>query len=223
MAARTRATGARPGAMMPAIVITVRRATAPLPMLAVLAASAFASDIGLADRWKNQDADRVGFAKVVVVGITHDAAARRQFEDRFVSLLRGRSMQGITSYTLVPDLANVPDPQKVVETILADGVDGVFTVRFAPIDDKAAEEAWPEAWRAEIGAPGRVRDYVDASIRRPFVDAKRYGAEIIVWEVASGRRLWAGRFQPLKRKELQKNASAMTQDVMNQLVYEKVF
>ena len=208
---------------MRAIVITARRTTLLLSALLALGTAAVASDLGLADRWKNPDADRVGFAKVVVVGITHDAAARRQFEDRFVSLLRGRSMQGITSYTLVPDLANVPDPQKVVETILADGVDGVFTVRFAPIDDKAAGEAWPAAWRAEINAPGKVRDYVDVSIRRPFVDAKRYGAEIIVWEVASGRRLWAGRFSPLKRNELQKNASVMTQEVMSTLVFEKVF
>lgn len=185
--------------------------------------AASASDIGLADRWKNPDADRAGFVKVVVVGITHDAAARRQFEDRFVSLLRGRSMQGITSYTLVPDLANVPDPQKVVETILADQVDGVFTVRFAPLDDKEATEAWPAAWRADIDTPARVRDYVEAWMRRPAVDAKRYGAEVTVWEVATGRRLWAGRFHPLKRSELQKNASSMTQDVMNQLVFEKVF
>lgn len=210
--------------MMPGIVITLRRATALLlTSLLALVTAATASDLGLADRWKNPDADRVGFAKVVVVGITHDAASRRQFEDRFVSLLRGRSMQGITSYTLVPDLAHVDDPQKVVETILADGVDGVFTVRFAPIDGKEAEAAWPAAWRADIDTPARVREYVDATMRRPFVEAKRYGAEITVWEVATGRRLWAGRFNPLKRSELQKNASGMTQDVMNQLIYEKVF
>ena len=211
------------GAIMPAIVNAARRAAIVSLLLLFLVIAAPASDLGLADHWKNPDADRIGFNKVVVVGITRDAVARRAFEDRFVSLLRGRSMQGITSYTLVPDLANVPDPEKVLETILADQVDGVFTVRFAPIDDKAAEEAWPEAWRADVGTPARVRDYVRATMQKPYADAKRYGAEIAVWEVESGRRLWAGRLFPLKRKELHKHASLLTQDVMNQLVFEKVF
>ena len=208
---------------MPAIVIAIRRLPVVLSLLLVLAAAAEASDLGLADHWKNPAIDRIGFHKIVVVGITHDAESRRRFEDRFVTLLRAREMQAITSYTLVPDLANVPDPEKVLKTILADQVDGVFTVRFAPLGDDDAEKAWPAAWRADVESPVPVREYVAETMKRPFAEVKIYGAEIAVWEVTGGRRLWAGRLHPMKRKELQKNAGALAQDVMNQLIFEKVF
>jgi hypothetical protein len=133
-------------------------------------------------------------------------------------------MQGITSYSIVPDLTNVPDPQKVVETLLADQVDGVFTVRLVPFADKKAQEAWPAAWRADLESGFKVRAYVEESLRRvPPAKVKKHGAEVSVWEVANGRRLWAGRFSPLPIGDLQDNASVMTQDVMTELVFEKVF
>jgi hypothetical protein len=213
---------------MPAIVSRIRhrfrRAPFVIAPLLVLAAAAGASDIGMAEHWKMPDANRIGFNKVVVIGITTDAAARQRFEDRFVSLLRGRSMQGITSYSIVPDLTNVPDPHKVVEALLADQVDGVFTVRLVPFADKKAWEAWPAAWRAGVESAPTVRAYVEESLARvPPAKVKKHGAEVSVWEVANGRRLWAGRFSPMSIGDLQDNASGMTQDVMTELVFEKVF
>lgn len=208
--------------MMPAIVNLARRAVTAL-CLASLVAVPVRADEPIPEHWRRPGVTRPGFTKIVVVGITHDAAARRRYEDLFVSLLRGRSFQGITSYSIVPDLANVPDPDKVVEQVLADQVDGVFTVRLVPLADKDAQKAWPAAWHADLESPQRVRDYVQTSISHPPSDAKMFGAEVSVWEVSTGNRLWAARGTPMKRKSLHKDASWLTQGVMDQLVFEQLF
>jgi hypothetical protein len=175
----------------------------------------------IAATWKDPAADHPPYNKILVVGITRNAPARRRFEDLFVSVLRGRSLEGRTSYTLAPDLGDVKDPQAIVDTLFAEHVDGVITVRLVSMDDRQ-EEDWDAAWRKDVDSGIPIRAYVADSLAKLAPDAHWHGAELALWDVQSGRRLWAARSAPLKVKSLRKHATVLVQDTMDELRSEKL-
>jgi hypothetical protein len=181
--------------------------------------AAFADTPVLADRWSGPGSARPPFKKILVVGITRNAPARRRYEDLFVSQLRGREVPGITSYPIVPDLEHPGDRDKVLETLLAGGVDGVITARLVSLEDRK-EEDWAEAWRKEVETVVPIRAYVQDSLNSLPPEGKLYGVEFALWGVDSGQRLWAGRSHPVKLKKIRKDANLLVQDVMTQLIYE---
>ena len=202
----------------PAIVLVAAGLACGLALPGISPSSVRADTPVLADTY-NPGTTHPEFRKVLVVGITRNAPARRRFEDLFVSILRGRESQGRTSYSIVPDLDNIPDPNKVVEALFADQVDGVITVRLVSLDDRN-EAQWGTAWRAEVEQPERIRPYVAASLQQLAPDADQHGVEFALWDVQSGARLWAGRSGPVKIKKLRKSATYLVQDVMNELRHQ---
>ena len=205
-----------------------RRAILPVAVLTALALCfACAQDArgqapGLEDRWKDAQAMRLAMRKVLVVGITLDAHARRAFEDHFVSLLRGREVEAITGYSIVPDLGAERDTAKVRDALLAQRVGGLITVRLAPLGDPP-EEAWAAGWREAMTAPERARDYVDTGLRAFDVKASKYGVEVAFWSMDDGRRIWAGRFKGQKLKYLRGHASEMVRSVIDEMVFQGLF
>jgi len=177
---------------------------------------------GLADRWKDAQAIRPALRKVLVVGITPDAHARRAFEDHFVSLLRGRGVEAITSYSIVPDLGAERDPAKVRDALLAQRVEGLITVRLTPLEDPP-EEAWAAGWRETMTAPERARDYVETGLRAFDAKTKKFGVEVAFWSMDDGRRIWAGRFKGQKLKYLRAHASEMVRSVIDEMVFQGLF
>jgi len=202
----------------PAIVLVAAALACVLALPGLAPSSVRADTPVLADTY-NPGTTHPEFRKVLVVGITRNAPARRRFEDLFVSILRGRESQGKTSYSIVPDLDNIPDPNKVVETLFADQVDSVITVRLVSLDDRS-EAQWGAAWRAEVGQSVRIRPYIVASLQQLAPDADQHGVEFALWDVQSGVRLWAGRSGPVKVKKLRKSATDLVQDVMNELRHQ---
>jgi hypothetical protein len=192
---------------------------------AVFASAVVADDPGLVDRWMDPGAARIGLHKVLIVGIARDPAARRHFEDRFVSVLRSHNTEGVTSYSIVPDLQAPRDPAEVSKTLFAQRVDGVITVRLKPVDAKS-EEAWAAGWRAAQEEPQRARAYVEASLKETNPEADDFGAEVTLWSLGSvdtGRRIWAGRFPRQSIKYLRKHVNEMVQLVINEMQYKDLF
>ena len=129
---RARRRAATAGMLLVACAIV---ATAALET-AVVAPPVFADEPGLADRWMDPAAARIGLHKVLIVGITKDPKARRRFEDRLVTVLRTHNTEGVTSYSIVPDLQAPGDPEPIMKTLFAERVDGVISVRLKPVDAK---------------------------------------------------------------------------------------
>jgi hypothetical protein len=175
----------------------------------------------IAASWKDPATEHPPYTKILVVGITRNAPARRQFEDLFVSVLRGRSLEGRTSYTLAPDLDNVKDPQAIVDTLFAEHVDGVITVRLVSMDHRK-EEDWDAAWRKDVESGVVIRPYVQESLKQLAPDSHWHGAELALWDVQTGRRLWAARSAPLKVKALRKHATILVQQAMDDLRYQEL-
>jgi hypothetical protein len=193
--------------------------------LAVVAPPVFADEGGLADRWMDPAAARIGLHKVLIVGITKDPKARRKFEDRFVTDLRTHHTEGVTSYSIVPDLQAPGDPEEILKTLFALRVDGVITVRLKPVDGKS-EEAWAAGWRAAQQEPQRARAYVETSLRETNPEADDFAAEVTLWAMGSvepGRRIWAGRFPRQSINYLRKHVNEMVQLVVDEMQYKDLF
>jgi hypothetical protein len=190
-------------------------------LFAPIAGAARADDPAIVETWKTPVAERPVFTKLLIVGITRDAPARRAFEDRFVSLLRGRSVEGSTSYPLVPDLDRPGETKPILDKLFAQHVDGVVTVNLVPLDGGAGP-VWAKSWRPDLEKPTLVRAYVEESLKRPRQEVAWFGAEVTLWELATGNRVWAARTYASKLKALRKNASSLVQDVMTELVAENL-
>jgi hypothetical protein len=192
---------------------------------AALAPPVLADEPGLADRWMDPGAARIGLHKVLIVGISKDPKSRRRFEDRFVGTLRAQNTEGVTSYSIVPDLQVGRDPAEVLKALFAQRVDGVITVRLKPVDEKS-EAAWAAGWRAAQEQPQRAREYVEESLRETNPEADDFSAEVTLWSMGSantGRRIWAGRFPRYSIKYLRKHVNEMVQLVINEMQYKDLF
>ena len=98
------------------------------------------------------------FKKLIVVGITDDLRARKTFENKFVSHLRGRGLGAVTSYSLVPDLMAQEDEESIVREIQAMGIDAAITVRLVPLVKPLTEADWIEAWGEASEQDGDLRE-----------------------------------------------------------------
>lgn len=178
-----------------------------------------AGEVVLADSWLNDQAKPVELGRVLVVAITTDTGIRHRFEDRFVSMLRGRNSDGTTSYSLVPDLRHIENRQAIVDTLLSLKVQGVITVRLVPLEKETAP-AWSAAWRGQLLEPSLVRTQIEESLAQMEPDAKSYGVEVTLWSMEAGERLWAGRTNPDSARALGKGVGDLVYDIVNDLVYK---
>jgi hypothetical protein len=182
----------------------------PLVLLATLAvvvpADAAKEDHRLVSEWTEPDFGTPRFEKIFIIGIADLTEARKQFEDRFVSHLRSRNIDGVPSHGLVPQLDRVEDRTAIVVALEDLGVDAAITVRLVPLDDQTEKE-WEDAWRRQTESKPRIRGLIEESLPPPEKKAKRYGVEVALWESGDWSMIWAARSDAYKRKELTKEAA----------------
>jgi hypothetical protein len=171
----------------------------------------------IADQKLDESFEAGEFHKLIVVGITDDLQARKNFENKFVSHLRGRGIGGVTSYSLVPDLTAEEDSEAIVREIHAQGIDGAITVRVVPLLEPLTQEGWIAAWAEAAEADGDLRELIDESLPVTKDWAKRYGVEAALWETKNWKQIWAGRTDPASRKTLRKRSGDFVQSVMDVL------
>jgi len=172
----------------------------------------------LIDRWENPD-DHLRFKKFLVIGISDVKEARNQFENNFVSQLRGRDIAAMASYSIVPDLVGIDDAErdKILAAIEKEKVDGVITVRAVRLKD-LTEEEWIATWKRRVESGGTVRELIEETLPLTDDKVKKYGVELAVWDVATGTRFWAGRTNVLNRKQLSKGVPEFVRGVIGALV-----
>jgi hypothetical protein len=172
----------------------------------------------LIDRWENPD-DHLRFKKFLIVGISNIKEARNQFENNFVSQLRGRDIEALASYRIVPNLVGIDDAERdKILTILEDEkIDGVITVRAVRLKD-LSEEDWIATWKKQVESDGTIRELIEETLPLADEKAKKYGVELAVWDVETGVRFWAGRTNVLNRKQLSKGVPEFVRGVIGALV-----
>ena len=165
------------------------------------------------DSWSSGTA--TSYRKVIIVAITNDLEARKHFENKFVSHMRSRNIEAVTSRSMVPDLHNVEDREKLLAEIEAQSIDAVFHVRLVSLKDRTEEE-WGAAWKASLGPDLTLRQVVESDP----IDMKKtklFGVEIGVWSIEEQALVFAARTDPYKRKELDGAGGAFAEIVLNML------
>jgi hypothetical protein len=156
---------------------------------------------------------RVDYRKILVIAITDDQSARRNFENKFVTYLRVHKIDGMTSHSFVADLSKVKNRTEILNTIVEQRVDGALTVRLVPLKD-SSEEEWGEHWEERLGEDTTIRLLIDETLPVSPVRSRRFGVEVALWDTTTGGRVWAGRSDVYKRKELGSEAGNFVTMVM---------
>jgi hypothetical protein len=159
---------------------------------------------------------RVDYRKLLVIAITDDRSARRNFENKFVSYLRGRKVDGMTSHSLVASLSEVEDRTRILNTIAEQRVDSAITVRLVPLKE-TTEEEWGELWQESVRKDATVRMLIEETLPVSPVRSRKFGVEVALWDTTTGGRVWAGRSDVYKRKELESEAGNFVNMVMDEL------
>jgi hypothetical protein len=180
-----------------------------------------ASKHRIEDRWTNPDIERHEYRKLLVIAITDDREVRAVFEDRFVSHLRGKSIEAVTSRSLAPDLASIDEAQRteIIKTVEEQGIDGAISVRAVPLKGQGGKD-WTEDWSRQVRGDGTLRQLIEESLPISTEKSKKYGIEAALWDAKSGHRIWGGRTNPYTRDQLKKGAADLTQFIMYALEIE---
>jgi hypothetical protein len=182
-------------------------------LVMILAGIAGAEGHRLVDDWEDPSFKPQPFRKLLIIGITDLAEARKQFENKFVSHLRGRDIDGMTSYSIVPQLDRVEDRKAIVRALAEEGVSGAITVRLVPLEDRTEEE-WGGDWRSWVGSRPRIQGLIEQTLPVPERTAKKYGVEVALWESSDWSLIWAARTDTYKRKELEQEGGNFVQLTM---------
>ena len=175
----------------------------------------------LVDRWENPDFEKRSFLKLLVIGITDDRQARHGFEDLFVSHLRGKGIEGLTSYSLVRELGTADDEKALIAILDDREVDAAITVRVVPLKD-LDEAEWAEQWNAAVNSDQTVRDLVEETLPLDQGKSKKYGLEVSLWDVENRQRVWAARTTPYTVKQMRKGTGSFVQMVMHGMEYNEL-
>jgi hypothetical protein len=186
---------------------------------AMLVFATAAKEIELLDRWTGPAGKLREFNTVLIIGISADAEVRRSFEDQFVTLLRGRRIQAITSNSIVPELANPGDRESILAMVRDQQVDAAITVRAVPLAD-LNEKEWSTAWKARTAKAGTIRELVQETLPLSGDSADKYGVEAALWEAGGWTTIWAGRTGSYSRKQLAKQAGVLVRAIINDLSAE---
>jgi len=180
-----------------------------------------ASKHRIEDRWTDPDYERKEHRKLLVIAITEDSEARAIFEDRFVSHLRGKRIEGVTSRTMASDLANVDDSEReqIIKSIEEQEIDGAISVRVVPLKSQNEAE-WAASWKQEVRNDETLRQLIEESLPLSAQKAGKYGVEVALWDAKSGNRIWGGRTNPYTREQMKKGAADFVQFVMYALEIE---
>jgi hypothetical protein len=173
----------------------------------------------LVERWTNPDHEPRHYEKLLVVAITPNTEVRKNFENLFVSHLRGKGIEAVTSHSMVPDLGAVDaaDLQEILRLIDERRIDGAISVRAVPLGKKESATQWADDWAAQVRSSELLRELVEKTLTAAGQKAKNYGLEVALWNAEDGRRVWGGRTDPYTVGEVRKGAAEFAQFVMHGL------
>jgi hypothetical protein len=187
-----------------------RIAVALAALTFILPAVAVGEEHRLVEEWNDPEFEQRRFRKLLIIGIAGLTEERKLFEDRFLSHLRSRNIDGLTSHSIVPHLDKVEDRVAIIVALEEEGIDGAITVRLVPLKDMT-ESAWAEDWDRQTGSDIRIRGLIEQTLPVPEKPAKHYGVEVALWDANGWDMIWAARTDTYKRRELKDEAAPFVQ------------
>ena len=199
-----------------------RRLILASPLLLLLGLGVGAAEHRLVETWIDLDRGAVQFRKLIVVGISADRETRNRFEDKFVTRLRVRDYEAVTSYSLVSDLAVVENRQSLIDSIDEERIDGAISVRVTRLEGADKEDEWSASWNDSLDAGTTLRTMIDESLPQTGEKAPRLGVEVALWDTRTQKCIWAGRTGTYKLKALRKGAGDIVAVIIDALERAKL-
>ena len=172
---------------------TARLATGALALLTLTSCAATSQ---LTTSWADPGAANRSLKKVVIVGATPNAAARRMYEDTFANDLRARGIDAIPSYSVAGEgqLSKEEASAKLKEL----GADGVIVTRL--VDKESYENYYPPTY-STYAAPSAYyggwygyysMGYTYMSSPGYVEQGHVYRVETNLYDVQNDKLLWSG-------------------------------
>ena len=181
-----------------------------------------AAEHELVETWIDLDRGPVQFRKLVVVGISADREMRNRFEDKFVTRLRVRDAEAVTSYSMVSDLAVLENRQSLIDSIDEQRIDGAISIRVRRLEGAKHEGEWSASWNASLDAGTTLRAMIDESLLRTGEKAPTFGVEVALWDTQTQKCVWAGRTGTYKLKALRKGSGEIVGIIIEELERAKL-
>ncbi len=171
----------------------------------------------IVNEWSEPDYIAPHFKKVVVLGISKQAALRRSFEDEFVAQLRASGIQAVPSYQFLPEEGQVPEP-RLVDAVKQSGADAAIMTRLVRVERRTQVSPgyynpypgfgfyhWYSTGWAGFYEPPRVYNY------------DVYTSETSLYDVDRDRLVWAGTVQTTDPGDIPKEIKNYVKTVMEAL------
>ena len=102
-----------------------------LLLVAVIASGCASTQI--VNAWQDPKFPGPPLERVMVIDVTKRAGIRRTLEDEFVRELAAKGVQGVASYTLIPEDGEVPK-ERFTQAVKESGVQGVLITRLVKVE-----------------------------------------------------------------------------------------
>jgi hypothetical protein len=178
----------------------------------------------LKNSWRDPNYNGPPLKKIMVVGVSNQADTRRTFEDEFVKQLKASGVQGIQSYTLIPQNGKAEEGL-VKQAAQQSGADGVLITRFVRVDVNAPVAP---AYAFAPGMSGGFAGGYAGAWGGGYYDAPMaYQTDTLVLETAvyglnDTVLLWSGSTETFEPTSVQKDAPGLAKVIINALKNQKL-
>lgn len=160
--------------------------------------------------------------KIDVVAVGTNLTNRRVFEDIFAQKLRDAGVDGVAGYTVVPDEARATEAP-FNAAVARTGAQALLVVRLLGVDTRTQVSTtmvptgamwgagrWGGGWGGGMFGPSMV----------PVSEVQQYDLAIVettLYDVQTGRVVWAATTQTLNRSSVQREAPGFADVIIGQL------
>jgi hypothetical protein len=176
-------------------------------------ALAACSSTQLVNQWSNPAYSGPAFKKVMVVGVTRQAAIRRSFEDAFVAQLKAAGVNATASYPYIPQ--DGPVAEAVLKQAVKEAaVDGVIITRLVRVQQQTVVSPGYDVSDPAMVMHSFYTTAFNTNYEPPVVYHEEiYTCETTLYDAAKSQVVWRGTAQTTSLgdidKEIQNYAEIM--------------
>lgn len=166
---------------------------------------------------KSPSFDGVPFKKVMIVGMAKRPEVRRMYEDAFVQQLKAAGVDGVASYSLIPDVAKA-NKDSVAQAAKKAGVEAVLVTRLVEYASKTY--VFPADPRMEL--------YIGTDLPDTHTPTEDYVSRTLVLEsrlfgAPDAKAVWTGTTQTLDPgAHLRRSVTDLSALIVKALVKDKL-
>jgi hypothetical protein len=176
----------------------------------------------LVNQWKSPDYAGGPMRKIMVVGVAKQPSVRRVFEDEFVTKLKAAGVEGIPSYTVIPEDGQAEQAQ-LEAAVQKAGADGVLVTRLVKKEKDTQVTGGYAAPMAPIGMYG----WYSSAWTGYYEPATVYQYDVLTLETSlyspqQSKLVWSGTTQTFDPSDVKQETAGFADLIIGTLRKEKI-